>query len=131
MMITRNDHPTVLVVDDLDEGRSLVSQWFRMHGCHTVEAVNGQQAVEVALREHPDLILMDINMPQLDGFTAMRRMRAYDELRDIRIVAVTAQCAEELYGAAFDAGCNEFVAKPIDPQKLENLIRCLPSKEVH
>ena len=131
MMFSHNNHPTVLVVDDLDEGRSLVSQWFRMHGYHTVEAVNGQQAVEVALREHPDLILMDINMPQLDGFTAMRRMRAYEELRDIRIVAVTAQCAEELYGAAFDAGCNEFVAKPIDAQKLETIIRHCPSREVH
>ena len=131
MMFPHDGHPTVLVVDDLDEGRSLVSHWFRMHGYHTVEAGNGQEAVEVALREHPDLILMDINMPQLDGFAAMRRMRAYDELRDIRIVAVTAQCAEELYGAAFDAGCNEFVAKPIDAQKLENIIHRFPSKEVH
>ena len=126
-----NGNPTVLVVDDLDEGRSLVSHWFRMHGYNAVEAVNGQEAVEVALREHPDLVLMDINMPKLDGFTAMRRMRAYDELRDIRIVAVTAQSAEELYGAAHDAGCNEFVAKPLDYQKLENIIRRFPSKEIH
>ena len=132
MLTTSNDHPAkILVVDDLDEGRSLVSHWFRMRGYHAVEAVNGQEAVEVALRERPDLILMDINMPRLDGFSAMRRMRTYEQLRDTRIVAVTAQSAEELSGAALDAGCNEFVAKPIDYQKLENILRRCPPREVH
>lgn len=130
-MMSDTHQPTVLVVDDLDEGRSLVSHWFRMRGFHTVEAGNGQEAVEVALREHPDLILMDINMPLLDGFTAMRRMRAYEQLRDIRIVAVTAQSAEELSGAALDAGCSEFIAKPLDVEKLQSIIGRVPLKQLH
>ena len=113
---------TILVVDDLDEGRCLVSHWLRMKGYRAVEAINGQQAVEVALREHPALILMDISMPGTDGFTAMRRIRTYDELRNVPIAAVSAYDKGELYGAALDAGCNEFVSKPLDTEKLQSLL---------
>lgn len=118
---------TILVVDDLDEARSLLSHWLEMRGYRTVKAGNGQEAVEVALRERPQLILMDISMPQLDGFSAMRRIRAYEQLRDVKIVAVSAYDKTELQGAALDAGCNEFVSKPLNPDKLENLLsRLLP-----
>ena len=122
---------TVLVVDDLDEGRCMVSHWLRMRGYRAVEATDGQQAVEVALREHPGLILMDISMPVLDGFTAMRRMRAYDQLRDVPIAAVSAYDKKELYGAAVDAGCNEFVSKPLDAEKLQDLLnRFFPKNRI-
>ena len=118
---------TILVADDLDEARSLLSHWLEMRGYRTVKAGNGQEAVEVALRERPQLILMDISMPQLDGFSAMRRIRAYEQLRDVKIVAVSAYDKTELQGAALDAGCNEFVSKPLNPDKLENLLsRLLP-----
>ena len=110
---------TILVVDDLDEGRSLISHWLKMRGYRAVEAVDGQQAVAVALREQPSLILMDMSMPQLDGFTAMRRIRAYEQLRNVPIVAMSAHDMEEIQGAAISAGCTEFMPKPIDPDKLE------------
>jgi two-component system cell cycle response regulator DivK len=127
MFIPSDDGNTILVVDDLDEGRCLVCHWLRMHGYRAIEAVNGQEAVEIALRERPSLILMDISMPQLDGFGAMRRIRADEQLRDVPIVAVSAYDKMELYGAALDAGCNEFVPKPLDPEKLTNLLsRLLP-----
>lgn len=128
MFMESDTAQTILVVDDLDEARSLLSHWLEMHGYRAVKAVNGQEAIEVALREHPQLILMDISMPQLDGFTAMRRIRAYEQLRDVKIVAMSAYDKRELQGAALDAGCNEFVSKPLDPNKLENLLRRLLPK---
>lgn len=122
MFMSSDEGQTILVVDDLDEGRSLLSHWLRMRGYRAVEAVNGQEAVEVALRERPQLILMDMSMPQLDGFTAMRRMRTYEQLRDVPIVAMSAHDMREVQGAAVDAGCTEFVPKPIEPDKLETLL---------
>ena len=128
-MFTQSDvGQTILVVDDLDEARSLLSHWLEMRGYRTVTAVNGREAVEVALREHPQLILMDISMPQLDGFAAMRRIRAYEQLRDVIIVAISAYDKRELQGAALDAGCNEFVSKPLNPDNLEDLLSHLLPK---
>ncbi len=113
---------TILVVDDLDEGRSLISHWLKMRGYRAVEAVDGQQAIAMALREQPSLILMDMSMPRLDGFSAMRRIRAHEQLRDVPIVAMSAHDMEEIQSAAISAGCTEFMPKPIDPDKLENVL---------
>ena len=122
MFMQGDGDQTILVVDDLDEGRSLISHWLKMRGYRAVEAVDGQQAVAVALREQPSLILMDMSMPQLDGFSAMRRIRAYEQLRDVPIVAMSAHDMEEIQSAAISAGCTEFMPKPIDPDKLENVL---------
>jgi CheY-like chemotaxis protein len=127
--MTDDESQTILVVDDLDEGRSLLSHWLRMRGYRTVEAADGRQAVEVALRERPRLILMDMSMPQVDGFSAMRRIRASEQLRGVIIVAMSAHDQQEIHGAAVAAGCTEFVSKPIDPDKLEMLLsRLLPGR---
>ena len=107
--------------------RALIRFWLEERGYCVVQATNGEAAVETALRERPDIILMDICMPQLDGFTAARRIRASEELRDIPILAISAHDIQELQGAAVDAGCDELLAKPVDYEKLENaLSRLLP-----
>jgi two-component system, cell cycle response regulator DivK len=122
-----DERQTVLVVDDLDEGRSLMCHFLEMRGYRAVKAENGQEAIPVALREQPNLILMDMSMPQLDGFAATRRLRAYEQLQDVPIVAISAFDKEELRSAAIAAGCTVFVAKPIDADKLESLLnRFLP-----
>ena len=118
---------TVLLVDDNEDVRALIRFWLEERGYCVVQATNGEAAVETALRERPDIILMDICMPQLDGFAATRRIRAREELRSIPILAISAHDIQELQSAAIDAGCEELLAKPVDSDKLENaLSRLLP-----
>ena len=119
---------TVLLVDDNEDVRALIRFWLEERGYCVVQATNGEAAVETALRERPAIILMDICMPQLDGFTAARRIRAREELRSIPILAISAHDIQELQGAAIDAGCDELLAKPVESDKLEDaLCRLLTS----
>ena len=121
------DRQTVLLVDDNEDVRALIRFWLEERGYCVVQAANGEAAVETALRERPDIILMDICMPHLDGFAAARRIRAREELRSIPILAISAHDIQELQGAAIDAGCDEILAKPVDSDKLEHaLSRLLP-----
>jgi CheY-like chemotaxis protein len=122
-----DDCPAILVVDDNEDVRSMIRFWLEERGYRVVQATDGEMGVEIALRERPDVIVMDICMPHLDGFTAARRIRAHDELREIPILAISAHDVDELQGAAIDAGCAEILGKPIDSDKLENaLSRLLP-----
>ncbi len=114
--------PKILVVDDHEDTRSLLAFWLGGRGYRVVQAANGQKAAEAALREHPDMILMDISMPETDGFAATRRILAYEELYNTAIVAVSALNKEEVRGAAIAAGCADFVFKPIDYKQLENIL---------
>jgi CheY-like chemotaxis protein len=124
--------PLVLVADDYEDGRSTLRLWLEQRGYRVVEATNGCEAVEVATRERPDLILMDISMPVLDGCAAMRRIRENEEARDVPIIAISAHeyaCLNPLLRIdAIRAGLTEYIAKPFDPVKLENLLgRLLPA----
>jgi CheY-like chemotaxis protein len=121
-----NGH-TVLLVDDNEDVRSLMSFWLEERGYRVVQAANGDLGVEAAIREHPHVILMDICMPHLNGFTAARRILAQEQLRDVPIIAISAHDVDELHGAAIDAGCVELLGKPIDSGRLENVLsRLLP-----
>lgn len=120
--------PTILVVDDNEDVRSMIRFWLEERGYCVEQASNGETAVEIALRERPDVIVMDICMPHLDGFTAARRIRAYEQLHEIPILAISAHDVDELQGAAIDAGCAEILGKPIDSDKLEGALnRLLPA----
>ena len=114
--------PTVLVVEDFDETRFMLKVLLESSGYRVLEAVNGQQAIETARREHPDLILMDIGLPVIDGFAATRRIREDARLREIPIVAVTAHTSPEYRNQAIAAGCDEYVPKPIDFDLLEKVL---------
>ena len=114
--------PTVLVVEDFDDTRFMLRVMLEVNGYHVIEASDGLQAVEVARSEKPDLILMDMNLPQLDGFAATRRIREQIELRKMPIVAVTAYGTSEYRSKAIAAGCDEFITKPINFAKLKEML---------
>ncbi len=113
----------ILVVDDFDDTRLLMRTFLEGKGYRVCEASNGFQAIAMAQREHPDLIIMDINMPELDGLSATRKIRSIKELEDIPVVAVSAYGADQFRREALTAGCNEYVSTPVDPESLEALIR--------
>jgi CheY-like chemotaxis protein len=122
-----NSPPTVMVVEDFEDNRFMMRRLLEMSGYRVLEAVNGEEAVELAKRERPGLILMDLSLPQLDGLAATRRIRQYPELRDVPIVAVSAHDTADFHADALAAGCNDYVTKPIDFDQLEALLsRLLP-----
>ena len=118
-----NGRPTILVVDDFDDTRWLLRTWLERKGFRVIEAENGNDAISEAQSENPDLIIMDLEMPELDGLAATRQIRASENLADVPIVAVSAYGAEQFRGAALLAGCNEYVSTPFEPSDLERLIR--------
>ncbi len=114
--------PTVLVVEDFEDNRFMMRRLLEMSGYHVVEAVNGQQAVELAGDESPDVILMDLSLPMLDGLSATRKIRERDQLARVPIVAVSAHDSADFHAEALAAGCNEYVTKPIDFDQLIQLL---------
>lgn len=90
-----------------------------------VEAENGFQAIKRAESEVPDLIIMDVQMPQLDGLSATRRIRSLKSLTSVPILAVSAYGADQFRDQALAAGCNEYVSTPFEPATLEGIIRSL------
>ena len=123
MGIITSDEETVLVVDDSDDIRELLSTLLRGKGYHVVEAVNGEEAVELASRVNPRLILMDLGMPVLDGYEATRRIHGRRETRDVPVVAVSSFCDSHNRRKALDAGCVECVCKPVDFGVLDGVLR--------
>jgi len=116
---------TILVVDDFDDTRLLLRTWLERKGFRVVEAEDGLEAVTLAQAEAPDLIIMDVELPELDGLNATRRIRKVDGLGSIPIVAVSAYGADQFREKALDAGCDEYVSTPFEPDSLEGLIRSL------
>ena len=126
-----NGRPTILVADDYDDVRSLLKGWLEQHDCQVIEATTGQEAVELAEREHPDVIVMDLAMPEVDGFGAAFQIRSLESLRDVPIIGISA------YGElGIDAqlkidpkavGFNDYIEKPFSAEKLYQLVdRYLP-----
>ena len=116
---------TILVVDDFDDTRLLLRTWLERRGFRVVEAENGVEAISQATTEFPDLIIMDMEMPQLDGLSATRRLRQMKDLSSIPIVAVSAYGADQFRQLALDAGCDEYVSTPFEPKALEGIIDSL------
>jgi len=114
--------PVVLVVEDFEDNRFMMRRLLEMSGYRVVEAVNGNQAVEMAASVHPDIILMDLSLPQLDGLAATRRIRTQEGLGRVPIVAVSAHDSADFHAEALAAGCNEYVTKPIDFDQLVQLL---------
>jgi two-component system cell cycle response regulator DivK len=127
---TLNGHQplTVMVVEDFEDNRFMMRRLLEMSGYRVLEAINGEEAVEIARREHPSLILMDLSLPLLDGLAATRRIRQVSELSHIPIVAVSAHDTADFHADALAAGCNDYVTKPIDFDQLEALLKRLLPK---
>jgi CheY-like chemotaxis protein len=120
----------ILVVDDFDDTRLMMKLWLEKKGFQVVEAAHGKDAIAVAGRESPDLIIMDIEMPELNGLEATRRIRLNEKLREVPIVAVSAYGAEQFRAEALEAGCDEYVSTPFEPVSLEKLLVSLLSRSV-
>jgi two-component system cell cycle response regulator DivK len=108
---------TVLVAEGLNDSRLMMKWALEQYGYRVLEAATGEEAVEVARREHPDLILMDLHLPSLDGLEATRRVREIETLRDVPIIATSTLESAELQADAFAAGCTAFRRQPIDFDK--------------
>lgn len=116
---------TILVVDDFDDTRLLLRTWLQKKGFRVVEAENGNRAIAAAESSRPDLIIMDVEMPELDGLAATRKIRELKDFAAVPIVAVSAYGADQYRDHALAAGCNEYVSTPFEPDELERLIRAL------
>ncbi len=116
---------TILVVDDFDDTRLLLKTWLQNKGFRVVEAENGNRAIAAAESNRPDLIIMDIEMPELDGLAATRKIRELKNFAAVPIVAVSAYGADQYRTHALAAGCNEYVSTPFEPDELERIIRSL------
>lgn len=124
---TEKTKHTIMVVEDYDDTRVLLRHALEIKGYRVLEAVNGQEAVDLAERERPDLILMDLDLPILDGITATNQIRQQSRMEEVPIVAVTAYPLSYSRVKAFARGCNEYMSKPIDLKELEEVIvRYLP-----
>lgn len=118
---------TVLVVDDYDEVRALTKLAIESFGHRVVEAASGAEAVRVAQVESPDLILLDLSMPNMDGFATIYRLRGLLGLRHVPVIALSAHTAREVREDALAAGCREFIPKPVLLERLRAAVeRYLP-----
>jgi len=117
----------ILVVDDSADNVAMISLALQQQGYRVVTANNGEDAITVAAQTMPNLILMDINLPTLDGLGATRRILDNDALREVPIVAITAFGTEGFQRAAYDAGVSGYLTKPIDLDRMHQLIARLLS----
>jgi len=114
--------PLVLVVEDHEDTRFLLRTVLERSGCRVVEAADGFEAVEIAGREQPDLILMDGSLPLLSGLAATRLIREDALLQDVLIVALSGWATPSFHAAALAAGCNDCLDKPIDFERLKSFL---------
>ena len=117
------ERSTILIVDDFDDTRLLLRTWLEKKGYRVIEAEDGKAAVSTAENRRPDLIIMDVEMPELDGLSATRQIRGLPGFEHVPIIAVSAYGAHQFREEALTAGCNEYVSTPFEPDELEQLIR--------
>lgn len=125
--------PKLLLVEDNEMNRDMLSRRLQRRGYEIVTAVNGQEAITSASADAPDLILMDMSLPVLDGWQATRAIKGASATREIPVIALTAHALQEDRRQALAAGCDEFETKPVDfdalIRKVESLLnRRLPSQ---
>jgi len=112
-----------LVVEDFEDSRFMMRRLLEMSGYDVLEASDGEQAVTMAVEAKPVLILMDLSLPKLDGLAATRKIRQKKGLKRVPIVAVSAHDSPESRTEALEAGCDEYVTKPIDFDNLHAILQ--------
>jgi two-component system cell cycle response regulator DivK len=120
---SRSRPPLILVVDDIDDGREMYAQYLEYEGFRVKEAKNGQEAIALTKRLRPDVVLMDLSLPVMDGWEATRRIKANPLTRDVPIIAVTAHAMTGSEANAREAGCDAFVTRPCLPEDLLTHVR--------
>jgi CheY-like chemotaxis protein len=119
----KTDKPLVLLVDDYPDAREMYSEYLQYSGFEVVEASNGMEAIQRAVDDTPDIILMDLSLPVMDGWEATRRLKADERTARIPIVALTGHALAGISDGAKKAGCDAFVTKPCLPEDLVQEIR--------
>lgn len=127
-MQSQDQTVTVLLVEDTEDNRYMMRRLLEMAGYNVVEATNGEEAVRLAASERPQLILMDLSLPVIDGLAATRAIRKLDGLEKVPIVAVSAHASADFQTEALAAGCDAYITKPIDFSQLEQIIARLLGK---
>ncbi|HYH45528.1 MAG TPA: response regulator [Thermoanaerobaculia bacterium] len=115
--------PLILVVDDTEDARDLCAEYLQFHDFLVETAHDGQEAIRKALAVRPDLILMDLSMPIMDGWQATRWLKANEQTCAIPVVAFTAHAMVISQMSALEAGCDEVVTKPVLPNDLVRVLR--------
>ena len=113
----------ILIIEDQEDNRAILRDLLTGAGFELIEAVDGEEGVKLAQSEQPDLILMDIQLPVIDGYEATRQIRAIDDLKSIPIIAVTSYALSGDEAKARAAGCNGYVTKPFSPRELLAKVR--------
>jgi two-component system cell cycle response regulator DivK len=108
----------ILVVDDNNDSRELVVKVLKNKGYEMIEAIDGEEALEKAMSEKPDLILLDISIPKLNGYEVTKRLKSLEEVKDIPVVALTAHAMKGDRAKALEAGCEGYISKPINVRDL-------------
>lgn len=111
-------NPRILIVEDNPDNRTLINDILIALDYSVLEAINGEQGVTLAVQETPDLILMDLSLPQMDGWEATRQIKANPALQHIPVIALTAHAMVGDRERALEAGCNDYITKPIDLREL-------------
>jgi CheY-like chemotaxis protein len=122
-MSGRRKKSLVLVVDDFADNREMYAEYLTWIGYEVIEAANGKEAVEAALKRMPDIIIMDLSLPVMDGWEATRVLKADERTRKIPVVALTGHALAGHSKGALDAGCDSFLAKPCLPDELVGEIK--------
>ncbi len=115
----------ILLVEDNEMNRDMLSRRLKRRGYEVVEALDGQEGMDKAASELPDLILMDLSLPVIDGWEATRRLKASDATRPIPVIALTAHAMSEDRQKALDAGCDDYDTKPVELRRLLRKIEAL------
>jgi two-component system, cell cycle response regulator DivK len=113
----------ILVVEDQEDNRQILRDLLGNAGFDLIEAENGEQALAALAKQRPDLILMDIQLPIMDGYEATRRIRTNPEMKDIPIIAVTSYALAGDEAKALAAGCTAYITKPFSPRALLSKVR--------
>ncbi len=113
----------VLVVDDSNTIRTAVKWILASQDLHVLLAEDGQQGVDTATRELPELILMDVEMPRMDGFSACRQLRGQDSTRHIPIILITSKGNQVDVARGYESGCTLYLTKPFDAERLKGVVK--------
>jgi len=114
--------PTILVAEDSDDSREMMQVLLETRGYQVVSAENGIRAMEVAIRSQPDALLLDLELPKLDGLAVTRNLRLHPRFRRVPIIIVSGHDPNRYRQAALDAGCNDYLLKPISFDRLNELL---------
>jgi CheY-like chemotaxis protein len=120
----------ILLVEDNETNCDMLQRRLQRLGYNVAEADNGVSGIAAAQRESPDVILMDLNLPEMDGWEAARRLKADVATREIPIIALTAYASEADRAKAIEAGCDDYETKPLDLEQLLTKIRALTREAV-